>query len=124
MYCPTDGIIAAEKDVFTIGLENHTDKNYEISVVTPENIKLKENTGFSNKKATLAFENLCEKGEESFVEITVLEDKNVVFEGKILVKSEDLMSTELSVSLDDIKDSSKWSGKIKIKNHSKTGRSY
>ncbi len=116
----TASVVVAERDSFTVEITNHTGNDYKVEAETPENIEVVENLGFNGKKAIVKFQNFGEKGNESFVTIRVKNNEKVVFEDKILVYSEDLMTSSLSVSLDDIKDSTKWSGTIKIKNHSMT----
>lgn len=113
-------IIAAETDTLSVEVVNYTNNSYSIEVIAPQNVKVVENNGFNGKEAIIKIENLCKKGEESFVVITVKDGEKVVCENKLVLYSEDLMTTSLSVSLDDIKDSNKWSGAIKIKNHSAT----
>lgn len=113
-------ITVAEKDNFSVEVENFTDNDYTIEIEVPNSIEVLENAGFNGKKATVKCQNLAKKGEESYVKIRLMDNERVVFDDKILVSSEDLMSTDLSVKLDDIKDSTKWNGTIKIKNHSMT----
>lgn len=113
-------IIAAETDTLSVEVVNYTDKSYTVELEGPDTVKVLENNGFNGNKAVIRLENLCEKGEEGFLKITLKDGEKVVCENKLILYSEDLMSASLSVSLDDINDSSKWSGAIKIKNHSAT----
>ena len=116
----TAEIIAAETDIFPIEITNYTDKAYTLEIEVPESVRIIENNGFKDKKAVVYLENLCSMGEEAFCIISVKDGERMVSQSKQILYSENLMSTGLSVSLDDIKDSNRWSGTLKIKNHSAT----
>ena len=111
-------INAAEKDIFSIELMTNSEdsQEYKIDVALPENIKEVSNEGFINGKAVVKLENSLNKGETSFLNLSVLCNDKVILESKIIVNSKELMESDFSVSLDNPNDLTKWSGEVTIKN--------
>lgn len=109
-------IRVAEHDSFKMNLTVPDTGNYKVEFDLPEGLMVSENKEFKDKKAVIVLENTSQAGNTYGFTARIMEGDKAVGIAEYKVEVTESVIPELNIILDSVKDTTLWTGKIKLHN--------